>query len=400
MIPLKIVKDGMMNRKKGFNLKEIIIIMVATALITSLTTGILVYNQNKLTKNLTYKDLSEDESLKEFLNVYASLIDEYYEDVDKSELLESAINAMFNYLGEDYSTYLSKEQTDSLAQKLLGEYKGIGISLNSKNEVVGFIDGGGAQESGLELGDVIIKINGTDTTNMTSSEVVALIQDVDVGSIIKIGVKRNDEELEFEVENKNIIVPAIDYKMLEDNIGYLQISTFSSTLKEQVSKALEELEGQGLNSLIIDLRDNTGGYLSAAKDVASMFLEKGKLIYSLEEKDDVKDYKDTTEEHKNYKVVLLFNESSASASEVLIAALNESYGASMVGTVSYGKGKVQQTYTLDDGSMVKYTTAKWLTPSGTCIDEVGITPDYIVEDDISTTEIDEQLNKAIEVAKQ
>lgn len=389
-----------MNRKKGFNLKEIIIIMVATALITSLTTGILVYNQNKLTKNLTYKDLSEDESLKEFLNVYASLIDEYYEDVDKSELLESAINAMFNYLGEDYSTYLSKEQTDSLAQKLLGEYKGIGISLNSKNEVVGFIDGGGAQESGLELGDVIIKINGTDTTNMTSSEVVALIQDVDVGSIIKIGVKRNDEELEFEVENKNIIVPAIDYKMLEDNIGYLQISTFSSTLKEQVSKALEDLEGQGLNSLIIDLRDNTGGYLSAAKDVASMFLEKGKLIYSLEEKDDVKDYKDTTEEHKNYKVVLLFNESSASASEVLIAALNESYGASMVGTVSYGKGKVQQTYTLDDGSMVKYTTAKWLTPSGTCIDEVGITPDYIVEDDISTTEIDEQLNKAIEVAKQ
>jgi carboxyl-terminal processing protease len=400
MIPLRIVKDGMMNRKKGFNLKEIIIIMVATALITSLTTGVLVYNQNKLTKNLTYKDLSEDESLKEFLNVYASLIDEYYEDVDKSELLESAINAMFNYLGEDYSTYLSKEQTDSLAQKLLGEYKGIGISLNSKNEVVGFIDGGGAQESGLELGDVIIKINGTDTTNMTSSEVVALIQDVDVGSIIKIGVKRNDEELEFEVENKNIIVPAIDYKMLEDNIGYLQISTFSSTLKEQVSKALEELEGQGLNSLIIDLRDNTGGYLSAAKDVASMFLEKGKLIYSLEEKDDVKDYKDTTEEHKNYKVVLLFNESSASASEVLIAALNESYGASMVGTVSYGKGKVQQTYTLDDGSMVKYTTAKWLTPSGTCIDEVGITPDYIVEDDISTTEIDEQLNKAIEVAKQ
>jgi carboxyl-terminal processing protease len=399
MITLTIVKDDGMNTRRGFNLKEIIIIMIATALVTSVTTGILVYNQNKLTKNLTYKDLSEDDDLKEFLNVYASLIDEYYEDVDKSELLESAINAMFNYLGEDYSTYLSKEQTDSLEEKLSGEYKGIGISISSENEVVGFIDGGSAKDSGIQLGDIIIKINGTDTSNMESSEIVELIQNINVGDKIKIGVKRGDEELEFSVENKNLIIPSISYQMLEDNVGYLQISAFSNTLKEQVSSALSNLESQNMESLIIDLRDNTGGYLSAAKDVANMFLEKGKTIYSLEGKDSTKVFKDTTSEHKNYKVVLLFNESSASASEVLIAALNESYGASMVGSVSYGKGKVQQTYTLDDGSMIKYTSAKWLTPSGNCIDEVGITPDYIVLDD-ADTEADEQLLKAIEVAKE
>jgi carboxyl-terminal processing protease len=400
MIPLRIVKDGIMNTKKGFNLKEIIIIMIATALITSLTTGVLVYNQNKLTKNLTYKDLSEDEGLQEFLTVYASLIDEYYEDVDKTSMLESAIEAMFNYLGEDYSTYLSKEQTDSLAQKLQGEYKGIGISISTDNEVVGFIDGGSAKEAGIEIGDVIVKKNDTDTSDMTSSELVSLIQNVKVGQSIKIVVKRNDEELEYTVENKNLIIPAISYEKFEDNVGYLKITTFSNTLGEQVSSALKDLESQGIESLIIDLRNNTGGYLSAAKDVANLFLEKGKVIYSLEGKDDTETFKDTTEEHRNYKVVLLFNEDSASASEVLIAALNESYGASMVGNVSYGKGKVQQTYTLDDGSMVKYTSAKWLTPSGVCIDGIGITPDYSVSDDLTTTDIDEELVKAIEVAKE
>lgn len=385
--------------EKGFSLKEIILIIIATALITSLTTGVIVYNQNKLTRNLTYKELSEDAPLKEFLAVYASLIDEYYEDVDKTALLESAIQAMFNYLGEDYSTYMSKEETDSLAEKLIGEYQGIGVSLNKDKEIINFMPGGSAESSGLQIGDKIIAINGEEAANLSSDELSEKIVKTKLGEKINLKVMRGEEELTFAVENKRILIPSIESKMLEENVGYLKISTFSNTLGEQVKNALQDLESQGLNSLIIDVRDNTGGYLSAAEDVAKMFLEKGKIIYSLEEKDDVETYKDDTDENRKYKIVILMNDNSASASEVLIAALKDNGLAATVGEVSYGKGKVQQTRTLEDGSMVKYTSAKWLTPKGECIDGVGISPDYSIENGYDEN-VDDQLQKALEVVKQ
>lgn len=388
----------MMNKDKGFNLKEVIIIIVLTAIFTSLTTGVIVYNQNKLTKNITYKDLSEDKALMDFLEVYASLIDEYYENVDKTKMLESAISAMFDYLGEDYSTYMSKEETDALAEKLLGEYKGIGITIDQESTIMGFISGGTAETSGLEIGDKIIGVNDKDVTNLSSDELVKIITSINIGEKISIKVLRGEEKLSFDVENKKILVPAISSKLLEDNIGYLKISTFSNTLGEQVKNALNDLESKGMKTLIIDLRNNSGGYLASAKDVASMFLEKGQIIYSLEEKEEVKQHKDLTDESRNYKIVILLNENSASASEVLVAALKDNEKAITVGTISYGKGKVQQTHSLDDGSMIKYTSARWLTPKGVCIDEVGITPDYIINDD-NNTEYDEQLMKAIEVAK-
>lgn len=384
------------NRRIGFNLKEIIIIIIATALITSLTTGVIVYNQNKLTKNLTYQDLNQDSALKEFLAVYANLIDQYYENVDKTAMLESAISAMFNYLGEDYSTYMSKEESDALAEKLEGEYKGIGIEINKQdNTIVNFIEGGAAKDSGLLIGDKITHVNGKEITK--SSEITEFIKNAKTGEKIKITITRGEETLEFEMESKKIFYPNVKSEIKEEHIGYLQISTFSNTLKEQVNLALEKLEPNDLHSLIIDLRNNTGGYLSAAKEVASLFLEKGKVIYSLEEKEETKTYKDETEEKRDYKVIILMNEGSASASEVLIAALQESYGAITVGTTSYGKGKVQQTHTLEDGSMVKYTSAKWLTPNGNCIDEIGIAPTYNIEN--TSLEIDDQLNKALELAR-
>ncbi len=389
--------DKNTKQKIGFNLKEIIVVIVITALITSLTTGIIVYNQNKLTKNLTYQDLNQDTALKEFLAVYANLIDQYYENVDKTAMLESAIGAMFNYLGEDYSTYMSKEETDALAEKLEGEYKGIGIEISKQdNTIVNFIEGGAAKESGLQVGDKITHVNGKEITN--TNEVTELIKNTKTGENIKITVLRGEETLEFTMENKKIFYPNVNSEMKEEHIGYLQISTFSNNLKEQVQMALNKLEPNDLHTLILDLRNNTGGYLSAAKEVASLFLEKGKVIYSLEEKNETKTFKDETDEKRDYKIIIVMNEGSASASEVLIAALKESYGAKTVGTLSYGKGKVQQTHTLEDGSMVKYTSAKWLTPNGTCIDEVGITPDYEIEN--TNIGIDEQLNKALELARE
>ncbi len=385
------------NKKMGFNLKEISVIIIITALLTSLTAGVIVYNQNKLTRNLTYQDLNEDNALKEFLAVYASLVDEYYEDVDKTALLESAISAMFKHLGEDYSTYMNKTETDALAEKLLGEYKGIGIEINKQNTIANFIEGSSAKEAGLLIGDTILSINDAPITS--ADEIKNKIQEINIGEKIKIIVNREGNLLEFYVENKHLYIPAVNTEIFENSIGYLKISTFSNTLKEQVNTALKNMESKEISSLIIDLRNNTGGYLVQASEVANLFLEKGKIIYSLEDKENKKDYKDETDEKREYKIVLLMNEATASASEVLIAALKESYGALTVGTTTYGKGKVQQTHSLEDGSMVKYTSAKWLTPNGTCIDGVGITPEYIVEESLEETKEDIQLKKAIELAK-
>ena len=190
------------------------------------------------------------------------------------------------------------------------------------------------------------------------------------------------------------------------NIGYLSLQTFSNTLATQVKDALNELEKSGMKSLIIDLRNNTGGYLTAATDVANMFLEKGKRIYGLNYQNNITNFNDETSEHKEYEIVVLINENTASASEILAAALKESYGATLVGETSFGKGKVQQTMKLDDGSMVKYTSAYWLTPNGTCIDGTGINPDYYIVNEEVTDEAgnitipDAQLNKAIEVLQE
>lgn len=390
--------NGLKENSKGFNLKEVIFIILLTAIVTSMTTGVILYNQNKLTKNITYQDLNQDKNLKEFLNVYASLIDEYYEDVDKKALLESAIEAMFNYLGEDYSTFMNKEQTDALAQKLIGEYKGIGITINNENKIVDLIDGGSAKEAGLLVGDKVIAVNGQ-VIDEKENKITEFIEKANLEDKITITISRGNENLNFDVYVKKLFIPAINYRVIDSTIGYLKISTFSNTLSSQVKKALSNMESDGINSLIIDLRNNTGGYLSAAKDVASLFLEKGRIIYSLEEKEETTEYRDETDEKREYKIVVLFNEGSASASEVLIAALKESYGAITIGTKSYGKGKVQQTYSLEDGSMVKYTSAKWLTPNGNCVDKIGITPDIEVKKEKENLEIDNQLEKAIELAR-
>ena len=312
-------------------------------------------------------------------------------------MLEKAIEAMFNYLGEDYSTYMSQEETNSLADQLKGEYKGLGIQLNRSTKAIeGFVEGGDAKESGLMIGDIIIKVD--DKEINSTDEINEIVEKTKEGTKLNITVNRNEEILSFDVENKKILIPAIAYVLMENNIGYLKMEQFSNTLSEQVEFALKDMEQNGMKSLIIDLRDNTGGYLKEAKEVASMFLEKGKTIYSLEEKNENTVFKDETNEKRDYKIVIVMNESSASASEVLIAALKESYGAITVGKRSYGKGKVQQTRNLEDGSMVKYTSAKWLTPNGECIDGFGIKPDYEVEKEINSS-FDEQLDKALELAE-
>ena len=443
----------MKNNKKGFNLLSVIIVICITSIISGLTTGVIVTNSYKNNLGLTYEDLVNDESLNEFLEVYSSIINNYYEDVDTSAMIDSAVDGMLDYLGESYTTYLDKDATEELEERLSGSYRGIGIAVANK-VIQSITSGTPAAESGLQVGDIITGVDGVDVTQKSNEELTDLIKETDKDSI-KLTVQRGEETLTFDIGLATIPISAVNYQMLENNVGYLQMEIFSATLDEQVTNALDDLENQGMQKLIIDLRNNTGGYLESAEataslflemeifsatleeqvanalsdlesqgmqkliidlrnntggylesaeKTASLFLEKGKLIYSLENKDATAEYYDKTDENTSYPIVILINGQSASAAEILAAALKDSYGAVLVGEKSYGKGKVQQTYNLSDGSMAKYTPARWLRPNGDCIDGVGLMPDYIANltytyDDTGKINgtIDTQLNKAIEV---
>lgn len=385
---------------KGFGLLETIIIIVITAIISGIATGVILYNTYD-NKEISYTKLTNDKNLKEFLEVYNKVSNQYYKEIDKEEMLEKAIDAMMDYLGDDYTTYLTEEETNILSDTLSGKYKGIGVSFKDKT-IVEVFKNSPAEKAGIKKDDVIVSVNKNKCDNLSDTEIVSLIKEN--AKSVNISIKRKEEQLDFEINLDSLNVPAINYDIIEGNIGYIYISTFSNTLKEQVNEALLELEAENMEALIIDVRENAGGYLNAASDVASIFIEKGKTIYTLEANNAVEIYKDKTDEKRNYKIAVLINENSASASEILAASLKDSYGATLIGKTSYGKGKVQQTMTLSNGKMVKYTTAKWLTPKNVCIDGNGLTPDYEIELKVNYDEnkkpisyTDTQLEKAIEV---
>ena len=381
--------------KRGFELKKVCIIIVITAIVTSLTTGLIIYNNSKIILGST--SIKEDEALTEFLRVYNSLDENYYTDYNKTEMIDAAIAAMLDYLGEDYSTYLNQDETDSLSNKLSGKYLGIGISIANGNEILKVYEDTPAHEAGLQIGDKIISINNENTTEKTQAEVSNMIDKTKENEIV---IDRNGEYITFNITAGEINMP-LTSEIIEYNnkkIGYIYISSFTNTVGEEFAKSLSELENEGMESLIIDVRENTGGYLKGATEIASQFIEKGKILYSLESKDSVDEYKDETDEYKTYKVAILVSENTASASEVLTAALKDSYGAIIVWKTTYGKGKVQQTRALEDGSMVKYTTARWLRPNGECIDGAGITPDFDIDiiQNEDGTYTDQQMNTALE----
>lgn len=397
-----------MKNSKGFNLLSVIIIICVTSIVSGITTGVIVTNSYKSTTGLSYNELLNDESLNEFLEVYSSVVNNYYEEVDTTEMIDTALDAMLEYLGDNYTTYLNSDQTAELEEKLAGSYQGIGISFSISQEtgeptIASITKNSPAEKAGLLANDVLVSVDGVSLAGKSSEEIKNMIRNSSKSSVTLV-ISRNGTEMTFNVNIENVEDVNISYELIENtNIGYLQIDSFTKTISNQVNNALTDLENQGMQKLIIDLRNNGGGYLESAEDTANLFLEKGKLIYSLENKEAKADYYDETNAHKTYPIVVLLNENSASASEILAAALKDSYnyGVTFVGTTSYGKGLVQQTYDLSDGSMAKYTSARWLRPNGECINGIGLKPDYEIQKEDIRDEagypIDNQLQKAIEV---
>lgn len=391
----------------SFSLKEMLAIITITGIICAFAGGAVINHKYSTKNGTSYATLLKDQNLKEFLDVYATLNEDYYASVDKKSAIDGAIDGLMKNAYDDYTSYLDKDAASSLNASLNGTYEGIGISISNATPglIVKVYSDSPAKKAGLLENDIITAINSQDITNLSSSEIAKLIKESQ-SKKVNLAIKRGEETFNVDVNIETLSTPAVDYKVLsneEKKVGYLAITTFSNTLGNQVKSALEEMESMGIESLILDLRNNGGGLLSAAVDVANLFLEKGKTIYGLEDKNgkDPKFYYDTTSTKREYPIVILMNGATASASEILASALIDSYGATSVGTTSYGKGKVQQTKRLSDGSLVKYTTSRWVTPNNECIDTYGISPEYGVELDIKYDEeeniigiTDNQLAKA------
>ena len=259
------------------------------------------------------------------------------------------------------------------------------MSDNNSIVVVEVFEDSPSYKAGLKVGDVITKVDGESYEGKSSTDISNYVKNSGKSKVV-LTVVRDGEEKDITINLSKVEIPYVNSKIIEKDdkkIGYIGISLFSSNSYKQFKNKLEELEKEKISGLVIDVRDNSGGYLTSVTDICNLFLEKGKVIYQLEDSNGKVKKKDTTKEKRDYKIVVLINKGSASASEILASAIKESYGGDVVGTNSFGKGTVQQTKKLLDGSMIKYTTQKWLTPNGNFINEVGVTPTKEVELDDS-----------------
>ena len=412
------VKNNIDNRKKKKDKKKKIGIFskekesysfdeVFSITIFSLLLGVLACFSvlTILNKGKNYFVLSKE--LAKFVDAYDAIVNNYYKEVDKDKLVESAINGMVSSVGDEYTSYSDKDVTDNFNEAVNGKYMGIGaLIMKSENDLVIYkvFEDSPSYRAGLKDGDIILKLDDKDTKDMSVNDIASIVKNDD-NKEVKLLVKRGEENLDITIVKDMVELPVVSGKVINHNdkkIGYISLSIFSSVASEQFNKELVKLEKEGISGLVIDVRGNSGGYLTTVTDIVSYFLKKGDIIYKLEVNDKVTVRKDKTKESRDYPVAVLIDKNSASASEILASSIKESYNGYVVGTNSYGKGTVQQTLVLSDGSMIKYTIEKWLTPLGNWINEEGVIPTNYVE--LSSEylnnpvfENDNQLNEALEL---
>lgn len=400
----------MANNAKKY-IKLAILAVVSMIIGSVITIAIKDFDVAKVNTNKT--EVSYSKTKKGFDSLYETydtIMSEYYKDVDSDKLIEGAINGMLESLDDEHTMYFDKKSKEEFDSELSGNYYGIGAQIQLTSDetikITKVFDDSPAKKAGLKEEDVFVSVDGTSVKGKSATEVANMLKSDSVKTSTII-VKRNDKELTFKVTKENITLFSVSSEMLDNNgknVGYLSVSIFGQKTYSQFKDALTKLEKQDMDSLIIDLRGNTGGYLSTVTNMLEEFIDKGNVIYQIQSSSGVKQYKTVKASDKKYKIVVLIDGGSASASEIMSAAMKEVYGATLVGQTTYGKGTVQTTKDLSNGSMIKYTIEKWLTPSGKNIDKEGIKPDYEVELGDSyknnpTKENDAQLQKALDLLK-
>lgn len=407
-------KINIMKEKNTYHIYKTIMIIALTACITFIVTILIGYNY--ITKGegtkLLIRDVSSKQNLATNLGKYKSIIDEYYlGEVDEEKLNEGAIRGYIEGLDDPYTEYISKEEMEEYMQDTLGNYVGIGIYMvldkeSGKIKILSPMKGSPAEKAGIQPGDIIETVDGETYTKEEMSSVSDKIKGKE-GTTVKIGIIRGIEKLEFEIKRENIKVNPVEGKVLENNIGYIKFSSFDETTAQDFKTKYEELQKQNIKSLIIDLRNNGGGLVDQAIDIADYFTEKGvPLLYEVDKNGNEEIMKSENAPIINLPTIILTNENTASASEILAGALKDYGKAKIVGTKTYGKGVIQEIMKLKDGSGIKITTEEYQTPNHDKINKVGIEPDEKVELPDTITSVlnvpvdqDTQLKKAIEILK-
>lgn len=402
--------------KHDFKLSEVVIIVLITCTF-SIFAGI-SYGKYKYSDSVNINNLSieeENDGLNEFIKQYKYIINHYYDSskIDEKELLNVALKSILSELGmsDNYSSYMDEEQYNELNINLNGKYDGLGIRAYKENNdgyiiVLSVIEDSPASLADIKEGDYIKSIDGKDTDKMSTQEFSQYVLQSDSKKFV-LKLIRDKKEISVSIDKSSIELKSVESKIIENNnknIGYIQISIFASNTYNQFKEQLESLEKDEIDSLIIDLRNNSGGHLKEVTKILNLFLDKQNVIYQLQKDDESVKYYSKGNKNKEYPIIFLSNNATASASEVFIISLKENLGAKVVGTKTFGKGTVQELIQLENGDQYKITTKKWLSPQGVWVNETGgiepdvnvnLNSDYLKNPNDSN---DNQLKKAIEMS--
>ncbi|MDO4260559.1 MAG: S41 family peptidase [Eubacteriales bacterium] len=330
-----------------------------------------------------------------------SYIEAYYLfDYTDEDVEDGIYKGMMAGLGDVYTCYYTPEEYASFMESSNGNYSGIGAMLSQDYNtgiitVVQVFEGSPAEEAGLQAEDILYKVKGEEVTGVDLSLVVTDLKGEE-GTDVDISIVRGSEEIELTVTRRSIEVPTVESEMLTDTIGYIAITEFDDVTDDQFLEAMEELKAQGMEDLVIDLRNNGGGLVDVTCAILDELLPEGLIVYTEDKNGDRQEEYSDAEHYFSGNMAVLVNGNSASASEIFAGAIKDYGVGTLIGTQTFGKGIVQTLMPLSDGSAVKITISRYYTPAGNNIHEVGITPDIVLEQSADSAE-DDQLKKAIEV---
>ena len=373
--------------------------MKKTILIFTLILSLLIPNTIYATSPSTQTQELEPD-LNFFIEVFDYIKDMYPFEVENKTLIEGGLKGMLQSI-DPYSDYYTPEESIEVYQEMLNIFSGIGVYIEEKDGYINIMDtikDSPGEKAGLKKDDLIITIDGKDTKGITIKEASKWIKGLK-GTKVKLGLKRNNNSLPIyiEITRDTITINPVEYEILENNIGYIKLSDFSMNSANKFSEALTELDNKKVKKIILDLRDNPGGLLNQVIEISKHFITKGPIVHIQEKDSALVTHMSTTPKSK-YKLVLLVNENSASASEILAAAVKDTKAGTIIGQKTFGKGIVQSMIPLSNGAIIKLTTSEYLSPNKTTIHGKGVEPDIVVENSEEEGK-DEQLKRAIEIFK-